>query len=271
MDFFNENAERTVVIRGAGDLASGIAVRLFNSGFYIVMTEIKKPTTVRRTVAFSSAVYEKSYVVEGIEAILCKSKGDAEEALKNNKIAVINDNVDEIIDEISPKIIVDAIIAKKNIATNINDAEIVIGVGPGFEAGKDCHAVIETKRGHYLGSVIRKGSAIENTGIPGLVGGYGIERLIRSSSSGKFISIAKIGDNVKCGDPVAKVGEDVIYAKIDGIVRGMLYDGIEVGEGFKLGDIDPRAELKHCFSVSDKARSVGGGVLEAILWKKRFI
>ncbi len=236
-----------VLIKGAGDLATGIAYRLKKSGFDIVMTEIDNPTTVRRTVAFSQAIFDNEIEIEGIKGI------------KVN-------NINEIHKEIKKGNIVDAIIAKKNLGTSINDAPIVIGVGPGFEAKKDCHLVIETKRGHYLGKVIEEGSAIPNTGIPGNIGGYTKERIIRASSNGKIKPVVKIGDYVKKGEVVAYIDDVEVLAEIDGIVRGMLQEGIEVFKGMKSGDIDPRCEKDHCFTISDKARSIGGGVLEAIMY-----
>jgi selenium-dependent molybdenum hydroxylase system protein, yqeB family len=255
-----------VCIRGAGDLATGIGLRMYNSGFNIVMTDIEIPTTVRRTVAFSRAVYEKSAVVEGVEAVFCKSLDDIKKAHSEEKIAVIVDLDKKIQKEYAPDIIIDAIIAKKNIGTSIDEARVVVAVGPGFVVGKDCMAVVETKRGHSLGKVILEGSAIPNTGIPGNIGGFTKERLISSECAGVFKSNAKIGDIVKKGDIVAYVDKTPVLAKIDGVVRGMLQDFIKVSKGFKLGDIDPRANIEHCFSISDKARAVGGGALEAVMY-----
>lgn len=255
-----------VVIKGAGDLASGVAHRLKRCGFDVIMTEIKKPTTVRRTVAFSQAVFDGHTEVEGIKGVLVKNKKEAFEVIKNGDIPVIIDDNADIINEITPNVVVDAIIAKKNLGTSINDANIVIALGPGFEAGIDCDAVIETQRGHYLGKCIFEGKAIDNTGIPGNIGGYTIERIIRASGDGVIKPIKKIGDYVKAGETVAYIGESEVRAEIDGTIRGMLQEGIEVYKGMKSGDIDPRCERNHCFTISDKARSIGGGVLEAILF-----
>ena len=260
-----EEVNMLVVIKGAGDLATGIAYRLKMAGFDIVMTEIGRPTVVRHTVAFASVVYTKSICVEGVTAVLCKTLEEVKKALENDAIPVIVDEKAEIIQELRPKVVVDAIIAKKNIGTRIIDADIVIGVGPGFEAGVDCHYVIETKRGHYLGRVITEGSAIPNTGVPGEIGGYTKERIIRSPKAGCFKGVKKIGDSVKPEDVVAYVDDVPVLAGIEGIVRGMLMDQMMVPEGFKCGDIDPRCVKEHCFSISDKARSIGGGVLEAIM------
>ncbi len=255
-----------VLIKGAGDLATGIAYRLKKSGFDIVMTEIDNPTTVRRTVAFSQAIFDNEIEIEGIKGIKVNNINEIHKEIKKGNIPIIIDKEANIIKKLKPKVIVDAIIAKKNLGTSINDAPIVIGVGPGFEAKKDCHLVIETKRGHYLGKVIEEGSAIPNTGIPGNIGGYTKERIIRASSNGKIKPVVKIGDYVKKGEVVAYIDDVEVLAEIDGIVRGMLQEGIEVFKGMKSGDIDPRCEKDHCFTISDKARSIGGGVLEAIMY-----
>ena len=255
-----------VLIKGAGDLATGIAYRLKKSGFDIVMTEINNPTTVRRTVAFSQAVFDNEIEIEGIKGIKVNNIDEIYIEISKGNIPIIIDEKANIIKELNPNVVVDAIIAKKNLGTSINDAPIVIGVGPGFEAKKDCHLVVETKRGHYLGKVIEEGSAIPNTGIPGDIGGYTKERIIRASGEGKIKPVARIGDYVKKGDVVAYIDGVEVLAEIDGIIRGMLQDGIEVFKGMKSGDIDPRCEKNHCFTISDKARSSGGGVLEGILY-----
>ncbi|OSA94271.1 UNVERIFIED_ORG: molybdenum hydroxylase [Clostridium botulinum] len=259
-----------IVIKGAGDLATGVATRLKKCGFNIVMTEISQPTTVRRTVAFSQVVYDEKVEVEGITAVLASNKEDINKIVEEGNVAVLVDEKAKIIDEIKPEIIIDAIIAKKNLGTKIDDANIVIALGPGFTAGIDCHCVIETKRGHYLGKAIYKGSAIPNTGVPGEVGGFSKERIIRATTDGKILPVSKIGDYVKKGDIVAYVNETPIFAKLDGIVRGMLQKDVSVFKGMKSGDIDPRCEKNHCFTISDKARSIGGGVLEAILYLSNF-
>lgn len=254
-----------ILIKGAGDLATGIAHRLKKCGFNIAMTEISEPTTVRRTVAFSQAVYDKEAEVEGIKAVLASNKEEINNIIKSGNVAVLVDERGKIVDEIRPDVIIDAIVAKKNLGTNINDAKIVIAIGPGFTAGVDCHCVVETKRGHYLGKAIYSGSAIPNTGVPGDIGGYTKERIIRAADDGKISPVANIGDYVQKGEIVAYVNETPIFAEINGIVRGMLQKDITVFKGMKSGDIDPRCEKNHCFTISDKARSIGGGVLEAIL------
>ena len=254
-----------VLIKGAGDLATGVAHRLRRCGFDIVMTEIEEPTTVRRTVAFSQAIYDKTVEVEGIKATSVENIEMIKENIANGIISVIVDKEANIIKELKPDVVVDAIIAKKNTGTSINDAPIVIAVGPGFEAGVDCQLVIETKRGHYLGKVITEGKAIPNTGN---IGGHTVGRIIRATSDGIIYPVAKIGDYVEEGQVVAYVDKTPVYASISGIVRGMLQEGITVFKGMKSGDIDPRCEKEHCFTISDKARSIGGGVLEGILFLK---
>ena len=253
-----------ILIKGAGDLATGIASRLYNSGYQILMTDIAVPLTVRRTVALSRAVYEGKAEVETMTGILVKNMDEAEKVLSDRNIPVIVDEKAEIRKDYQPDVVVDAILAKKNLGTRITDAPLVIGVGPGFTAGEDCHAVIETKRGHYLGQAIWKGSAIPNTGIPGNIGGFTVERIIRATADGIFEPVAKIGDMVEKDQIVAYSGGQEIRAKMSGIVRGMLQEHVPVTEIMKCGDIDARCELEHCYTISDKARAVGGGVLEAV-------
>jgi len=266
-----------ILIKGAGDLATGIAHRLYRAGYQILMTETAAPTTVRRTVAFSRAVYEGWCEVEGVKARLAEDYAAACRIMDAGEIAVIVDEQAEITSAYAPQVVVDAILAKRNLGTGMTDAKLVIGVGPGFTAGEDCHAVIETKRGHDIGRVITAGSAIPNTGIPGDIGGYTTERLIRAGADGIFCPLVQIGDIVKKGQRVANVisAADLrfdaqeatvtgVYAQMPGIVRGMLQEGIFVTKGMKAGDIDARCERANCFTISDKARSIGGGVLEAV-------
>lgn len=261
-----------ILIKGAGDLATGIGWRLKRAGYSVWMTEQPVPTTVRRTVAFSRAVYEEEAVVEGIGARRAFSWEDAEKIQKKGFIPIFVDPEAKIRKIWKPDVLVDAIIAKKNMGTYITDAPLVIGVGPGFKAGEDCHKVVETKRGHYLGRVIEAGGAIPNTGVPGNIGGYTVERIIRAGGNGIFEPISNIGDYVTEGQIVAKAGDKLVKARISGIVRGMLQKGVYVTEGMKAGDIDARCERDHCFTISDKARAIGGGVLEAVCaWEHREI
>lgn len=254
-----------VCIKGAGDLASGIALRLHRSKIDVVMTDLPVPTAVRRTVAFSEAIRLGSTFVEDIKAERADSLDEVRSCLDKGVIPVVADPEAAIIKALEPEVVIDAILAKRNLGTRIDDAPLVIGVGPGFTAGEDCHAVVETKRGHTLGRVIREGSAIPNTGVPGNIGGQTVNRLIKASADGIFHPEKNIGDVVKEGDRVANVDGEPVYAKTDGLIRGMLQDGVKVIKGMKSGDVDPRGPGVDFMKVSDKALSIGGGVLEAIL------
>jgi xanthine dehydrogenase accessory factor len=258
-----------VLIKGAGDMASGIALRLGHARFKVVMTDIALPTAVRRTVAFCRAITEGKTVVEDLTAVSAKTIGEVRDALAAGFIPVLADPQGAIVKELHPDVVVDAIMAKKNLGTAMGDAPVVIGVGPGFTAGEDCHAVVETKRGHTLGRVItawdHPAQALPNTGVPGDIGGYTVERLLRAPADGTFEEKTRIGDRISRGDVVALAGGQPIRAEIDGIVRGLLPTGLPVTRGMKAGDIDPRCEESHCFTVSDKALAIAGGVLEAIL------
>lgn len=254
-----------VLIKGAGDLASGIGARLFRCGFEIVMTDIEVPTTVRRTVAFSPAVYQGSMKVENITGVLCRDLEEIGRAHQAGQIAVVVDEEAWVCQNWKPDVVVDAILAKVNLGTEITDADMVIGVGPGFTAGVDCHCVVETKRGHNLGRCIWSGSAVPNTGVPGMIGGYDKERIIRATADGVFKGTVSIGDLVKLGDLVGYSGDSPIYAQVGGVVRGLLQDGVMVKTGMKSGDVDPRGNVENCFTISDKATAIGGGVAEGIL------
>ncbi|MCR5387925.1 MAG: EF2563 family selenium-dependent molybdenum hydroxylase system protein [Lachnospiraceae bacterium] len=256
-----------VLIRGAGDIASGIAVRLKRSGFDVIMTEIKEPLAIRRTVAFCEAVRLKGETVkvEGFEAKLAKDESEALKLMCTGVIPVLVDPELKCLDEIKPEILVDAILAKKNLGTKKSFADIVIGIGPGFTAGEDCHAVIESMRCHTLGRAYYEGTTIPNTAVPGLIGGFAGERVMRAPCDGVFESTLSIGDVVKAGDTVGYVDGQPMKASIDGIIRGLIADGTPVTSGLKSGDVDPRADATYCTLVSDKALAIGGGVLEAIM------
>ncbi|BEP28743.1 selenium-dependent molybdenum cofactor biosynthesis protein YqeB [Helicovermis profundi] len=259
-----------VVVRGAGDLASGVIYRLSNSGFNVVSLETKKPSVIRRTVSFAQAVYDDEYKVEDKLAVkLDLDDVDFEKKinklLDEKKIPLVVDPQGKTIEILKPKVVIDAILAKKNLGTNIDMADIVIGLGPGFTAGEDVNAVIETMRGHNVGRVIYSGSALKDTGIPGVIGGVAKERVIKSPCAGEIEHIVKISDLVKKGDPILKVSGEIVYASISGVVRGLINEGYLVTKGFKIADIDPRDVKDNCFTISDKARSIGGAVLEAIL------
>ena len=254
-----------ILIRGAGDLATGIAYRLYKCGFEIIMTETKVPLTVRRTIAFSRAVYEGNAEVEHVTAKLTDGPEQIDDRIKKGYIPLLVDPELKYLKEYKADVVVDAILAKKNLGTTIDAAEFVIGVGPGFTAGKDCHVVVETMRGHNLGKVIHEGCAIPNTGIPAEVGGYSVERLIRATAAGLYEPVVKIGEHVEKDQIVAYSGGKPVRALMSGIVRGMLQSGVNVTIGMKCGDIDARCEEEYCYTISDKARAIGGGVLEAIM------
>ena len=254
-----------VVIRGAGDLASGIALRLWRSHIKVVMIDVERPTAIRRTVCFSQAVVHGETRVEGVTAQRAASPAETLALLETGVIPVLADPGGACIPALEPDAVVDAILAKRNLGTKITDAPVVIGVGPGFTAGEDCHAVVETMRGHYLGRVIREGSAIPNTGIPGLIGGFAGERVLRAPADGVFHQLLDIGAQVKMGDVAATVDGQPMVCTLDGVLRGILAEGTPVHKGMKAGDIDPRCAVEHCYCASDKALAVGGGVLEALL------
>nr|WP_057977028.1 selenium-dependent molybdenum cofactor biosynthesis protein YqeB [Caloramator mitchellensis] len=254
----------TVIIRGAGDIASGVALRLFRCGFNIIMLETNNPSVIRRRVAFASAVFNKEADVEGVKGILA-GYSDIESIWRIGAIPVIIDENLDILNHIEVDILIDAILAKKNLGMMKSMAPLTIGLGPGFEAGVDVHAVIETNRGHNLGRVYYKGFAEKNTGTPGDVLGFKEERVLRAPCNGKVILVKDIGDFVKKGETLLMVNELEVKSKIDGIVRGIIKDGYEVLEGMKIGDVDPRGKKEYCFTVSEKALAIAGGVLEAIL------
>lgn len=254
-----------VIIRGAGDIASGIALRLYRARLNVIMTDIEKPTAIRRTVSFSETVNHGFTEVENIRAELAETPAQALALTKEGKIGVLIDPQGECIGTLNPDAVVDAILAKQNLGTKITDAPVVIGVGPGFTAGENCHAAVETMRGHYLGRVIYSGSPLPNTNIPGLIGGFAGERVLRAPADGEFTPLYAIGDTVKTGDIAGTVNGIPMLCTLEGTLRGILPQGVTVYQGMKSGDIDPRCEKAHCFCASDKALSVGGGVLEAIL------
>ncbi|MBZ9606777.1 EF2563 family selenium-dependent molybdenum hydroxylase system protein [Clostridium estertheticum] len=260
-----------VIIRGGGDLASGTIQKLHRSGFRVLVLEVAKPTAIRRSVSFSEAVYEREVKIEGIIAAHVCSLSEVENAWSNKKIPVIIDEEGKYIQKIKPKIVVDAIIAKKNMGTTKDMADITIAIGPGFTAGKDVDVVIETTRGHNLGRLIFHGQAAKNTGIPGNIMGYSKERVIHSTCAGIIKNVLDIGAVVEKDEVIAYIGENQIKATISGLLRGILRSGSTVKEGFKIADIDPRvSEKMNCYTISDKARNIAGGVLEAVLYLTTF-
>lgn len=255
-----------IVVKGGGEMASGVVCRLFKSGFTkICMTDISEPQAVRREVSFCEAVYEGLKEVEGVTARLIETYDQVQDVWDKGQVPIIVDPEARIIDYLKPDVVVDAILAKKNLGTKMTDAPLVVGLGPGFCAEKDVHLAVETRRGHNLGRILSEGNPEENTGIPGIIAGYGAERVFRGPKEGKLKTLKNIGDFVKAGEVIAEVDGTPVKAQINGVIRGMLRDGTNVWEGMKTGDIDPRGETAFCYTVSEKARALGGSVLECIL------
>lgn len=257
-----------VIVRGGGDLATGTIHKLHRSGFKVLVLEVPKPTCIRRTVSLGEAVFEGEITVEGVTARHVTSIQEMERAWEANQIPVMVDPKGQIIDKLHPKVVIDAIIAKKNLGTHRGMADITIALGPGFTAGEDVDVVIETQRGHRLGRLIFEGQAQKNTGIPGPIGGYAAERVIHAEAAGIMQNIAQIGDVVEAGQTLAYIGNQEVKATIPGVLRGLLRSGSKVTLGFKIADIDPRlSELENCYTISDKARCIAGGVLEAVMYQ----
>ena len=258
-----------ILVRGGGDLATGTIHRLWSAGLRVLVLEAEHPAAIRRQVSLCEAVYEGEATVEGLRAVRIEALAQAEEVWNQNAVPVLVDPKGESIAQARPDVLVDAILAKKNLGTTKDMAPLTIGLGPGFCAGEDVDVVIETKRGHNLGRIIRQGSACPNTGIPGIIGGYGTERVIHAPAAGRMKNRSKIGDIVEAGQVLAVIeGEDgstEVSATIDGLLRGLIRDDYPVTKGFKIADIDPRKEeLANCFTISDKARCIAGSVLEVI-------
>lgn len=273
------NKEILIICRGGGDLATGIVHRLFRAGYQVLILETAEPAAIRRQVSFCEAVYEGTATVEGVtaERIYTAKKQVVEEVLQRGRIPLLVDPDGRSIEVLKPDVVVDAIIAKKNLGTTKEMAPLVIGVGPGFTAGVDVDLVIESMRGHNLARILEEGSALPNTGIPGNIGGFTKERVIHAPTEGFIKNIHQIGDVVEAGTEIARIYENMdesgnfsgasvaVPATITGIIRGLIREGYHFPKGFKIADIDPReGELKNCFTISDKARSIGGSVLEAV-------
>lgn len=255
-----------VIIKGGGDIASGVIQKLHRTGFRVLVLEVENPTSIRRTVCFSEAVYNEKMEIEGITSILVRNTVEIYHAWANDYVPVLVDPNGDYIHKLHPIAVVDSIIAKRNNGTHIGLAPITIGVGPGFEAGKDVSVVIESNRGHNLGRLIFKGYAEPNTGKPGNIAGYTSERVLHSPGDGKISLSYDIGDIVKTGAIIGYVDGCSIVSEIDGLIRGLIRDGTYVTKGFKIGDVDPRIEqVKNSHTISDKARAIGGAVLEAIM------
>ena len=259
------SSDLIVCLRGGGDIGSGVAWRLHQCGFKLFVTETTEPLSVRRKVSFCEAVYDGAIIVEGVKGVLKRDPKEIPRCWEMGEIPVLVDPGFRKASQMHFDVLVDAILAKKNLGTSIDLAQLVIALGPGFEAGRDAHYVIETNRGHYLGKVISEGSAQPDTGIPGIVAGIGAERVLRAPADGRWESLSEIGKSVSKGQLIGTVEGIPLHAAIGGALRGLIRHGIKVTKGLKIGDIDPRGEIRNCFTISDKALAVAGGVLEAIL------
>jgi xanthine dehydrogenase accessory factor len=290
-------AEPVAIIRGGGDLGTGVALRLHRAGWRVLITELLQPLVIRRTVAFASAIYDGSIEVEGTIGMRIRAEHIATEAgscWSTDRIPVVVDPDRSAAARLNPIALIDAIMAKRNTGTRITDAPIVVALGPGFTAGIDCHAVLETQRGHNLGRVFYQGAAQPNTGVPGNLGGQDTQRAVRAPVAGIFYAHRQIGDRLKAGDVIgrvitidvsltdsaawrlASIDRDasqplgiVVKTKIAGVLRGILHDGLKVSADAKIADVDPRGEVENCFTVSDKSWAVGGAALEAVLYLQR--
>lgn len=261
--------DKMILVRGGGDLATGVIHKLHQSGYQVLILECDRPSAIRRHVAFCEAVYDGTAEVEGV---VCRRitendiRTQCRKSWAQGEIPLLIDTHGKHIRELEPEAVIDAILAKKNLGTSRDMAPLTVGLGPGFTAGEDVDYVIETMRGHNLGRIIKKGSALPNTGVPGLIAGIGKERVINSPAAGNMKNICQIADLVEKDQVIAMVGDTPVKATISGVIRGLIRDGYPVFEGMKIADIDPRAEQKkNCFTISDKARCIAGGVLEVLL------
>ena len=255
-----------IVVRGGGDLASGVIHRLHRCGYRVLVLEGEHPSAIRRKVAFCEAVYDGEAFVEGVLGRLALSLSDCEKAWEEGEIPVMKDPSAEILSDVSPAAVIDAVLAKKNLGTSRDMAPLTIALGPGFCAGEDVDFVVETMRGHDLARIITDGWAIPNTGVPGVVAGVSKERVIHSPAEGEIRCLSAIGDLVEQGQTLAMIGDTPVPASITGVLRGIIRDDYPVFKGMKIADIDPRKEeKKNCFTISDKARCIAGSVLEILL------
>jgi xanthine dehydrogenase accessory factor len=260
-------ANLVVLIRGGGEVASGVAHKLARARFRVCMTEVSQPLAVSRGVAFCEAVYDGEKEVEGITAKLVESPDQIEEVWRQNKLPIIVDPDALVKDKLKPTVLVDALMAKRNLGAKLSDAPLVIGLGPGFQTGQDVHVIIETNNSERLGRVIAEGRAEENTGIPVAIGGLTDERVLHSPSDGQFTTDKDIGNMVAAGDTVASVAGQPLKAEIGGVVRALLRNGTMVSKGVKLGEIDPSGDREAPFTIRPRVRAIAGGVLEAILMR----
>lgn len=254
-----------IAVLGGGDLASGAIYRLHRAGFPVFVTELAQPLLVRRAVCYGAAVYERQVAIDGITARLIGSADEVHSTIAQDTIPVLIDEDGESVLALRPTVIVDARMAKRNLGIKIADAPLVIGLGPGFTAGTDVHAVIETNRGHSLGRCLWQGAAEPNTGTPGVVAGKTATRVLRAPRAGCVAAHVAIGDRVREGELIATVAGEAIIAPFDGILRGIIHESVAVAPGMKIGDLDPRADQQFSFTISDKSLAIGGGVLEAVL------
>ncbi|MGN1165745.1 MAG: selenium-dependent molybdenum cofactor biosynthesis protein YqeB [Lachnospiraceae bacterium] len=263
--------KKLIVVRGGGDIATGTIHRLWSAGFPVLVLETEHPAAIRRQVSICEAVYDGETCVENMKGIRAENLIEVRNIMNAGQVPVLIDPEGKSIQKLCPSVVVDAILAKKNLGTHKEMAPLTVALGPGFDAGKDVDIVIETMRGHNLGRIIRLGSAIPNTGIPGNIKGYTAERVLYAEKAGIFHNVCKIGDVVAAGQEIAQVkkpdGEICpVEAKISGVLRGMLREGYVITKGFKVADIDPRIEeLENCFTISDKARCIAGSVLEVVI------
>lgn len=263
--------KKLIIVRGGGDLATGTIHRLWSAGFPVLVLEAERPAAIRRQISVCEAIYDGEVSVEDMQAVRIQDAKEAESVIRENKVPVLADPDGDAISLLNPAVVIDAILAKKNLGTHRGMAPLTIALGPGFFAGQDVDVVIETMRGHHLGRIIREGCTMPNTGVPGSVRGYTKERVVYTEKAGIFHNIHDIGDIVKAGEVIAEVQKEdgttaPVKAKIPGVVRGMLREGYPVTEGFKVADIDPREEeIMNCFTISDKARCIAGSVLEVVV------
>jgi xanthine dehydrogenase accessory factor len=257
-----------VLIRGGGDLGSGVALRLHRSGIHLFITELEQPLVVRRLVSFAEAIYRDETIVEGVVARKVNGSEQVLRAIAEGIIPVLVDPKSNSRHKLQPDVLVDARMTKRPPDLEMESARFVVGLGPGYIAGENCHAVIETKRGHMLGRVIWEGAAEPNTGIPDNVMEKREERVLRAPGDGVLESHAEIGEILEEGQPVAEVKGQIVAAPFHGVLRGLVHPGLKVFAGMKIGDIDPRADPRFARLVSDKSLAIGGGVLEAILSKE---
>jgi xanthine dehydrogenase accessory factor len=258
--------KEVIVLRGGGDLGSGVACRLHRSGFRVVVLEVAQPMVIRRTVSLAQAIIDGKTTVEGTEAVRVEKLAEVRRAWRKGYLPVMVDPEMKLCVELKPEVIIDAAMAKRNTGLHRGMAPLTIALGPGFEAGKHVHVVIETKPGHDLGRLIFEGAAEPNTGAPAPVEGFGAERVLRAPCEGTVTNTVDIGAEVRRAEVVCHVGGRPVLAPFDGIVRGLIMEGRNVPRGFKIGDIDPRLVKAHCYTISDRARALGGSVLEAILY-----